>query len=52
MLLEDPAASISEAAVRCGFDSPSNFTKMFRRFYNCTPREYRHMQIDGSVRHH
>ena len=51
MLLEDPAASISEAAVRCGFDSPSNFTKMFRRFYNCTPREYRHMQIDGAVCH-
>ena len=47
MLLEDPAASISEAAVRCGFDSPSNFTKMFR----CTPREYRHMQIDGAVCH-
>lgn len=52
MLLEDPAASISEAAVRCGFDSPSNFTKMFRCFYNCTPREYRHMQIDGAVCHH
>ena len=47
MLLADPSGSISEAAADCGFDSPSNFTKMFRRFYNCTPREYRRMQADG-----
>ena len=42
MLLTNPAGSISEAAAYCGFDSPSNFAKMFRRFYNCTPREYKH----------
>lgn len=41
MLLADPDSSISEIASMCGFDSPSNFSKMFRRFYNCTPREYR-----------
>lgn len=41
MLLRNPAASISEIATMCGFDSPSNFTKIFRRFYNCSPREYR-----------
>lgn len=41
MLLKNPAADISEIAASCGFDSPSNFAKMFRRFYNCTPREYR-----------
>lgn len=40
MLLADPASSISEVAVYCGFDSPSYFAKMFKRFYNCTPRKY------------
>ena len=46
MLLADPASSISEIAVSCGFDSPSNFTKRFRRFYACTPREYRHLHAE------
>lgn len=41
MMLGNPADSISEIAVQCGFESPSNFTKTFKRFYNCTPREYR-----------
>lgn len=41
MLLDTPAGSISETAISCGFDSPSNFTKTFRRFYGCSPREYR-----------
>ena len=43
MLLANPASSISEVAAYCGFDSPSNFAKMFKRFYSCTPREYRHI---------
>lgn len=41
MLLKNPASSIAEVAAGCGFDSQSNFAKMFKRFYNCTPREYR-----------
>lgn len=41
MLIRTPADSISSIALRCGFDSQSNFAKMFKRFYNCTPREYR-----------
>lgn len=41
MLSRNPADSISEIATLCGFDSPSNFSKVFKRFYNCTPREYR-----------
>lgn len=41
MLLGDPGKSVSEIAMNCGFDSPGNFTKLFRRYYNCTPREYR-----------
>lgn len=46
MLLGSPADSISEIATQCGFDSPSNFAKIFRRFYNCTPREYRNRNIN------
>ena len=41
MLLNDPESSISEIALSCGFDSPSNFARTFKRFYNRTPREYR-----------
>ena len=46
MLLGDKGKSISEIAADCGFDSPSNFTKFFRRYYNCTPREYRQKQTE------
>lgn len=46
MLLNDLTKSISEISTYCGFDSPSNFTKLFRRFYNCTPREYRHKHAE------
>lgn len=40
-LLENPQDSVSEIAGAAGFDSPSNFSKVFKRYYNCTPREYR-----------
>lgn len=41
MLLADAGRSVAEIAAACGFDSPSNFAKMFRRFYGAGPREYR-----------
>ena len=41
LLLQEPGISVSQAAMQCGFDSPSHFSKMFRRFYDCSPREYR-----------
>lgn len=41
MLRAEPGCSVSQIAVACGFDSPSNFSKMFRRFYGLSPREYR-----------
>ncbi len=41
MLVKNPEESISQIATLCGFDSPSNFAKLFKRFYNCTPRGYR-----------
>lgn len=51
-------ASISEISFSCGFSSPSNFTRLFKRFYGCTPREYRKtvvgykegLHADGPVR--
>lgn len=45
MLLYSPESSISDIAASCGFDSPSNFAKTFKRFYNCTPREYRKLKM-------
>jgi len=42
-LLQDPSGSIAETAAGCGFDSPSNFSRLFRRYYNCTPREFRRL---------
>lgn len=41
LLLRSPGSSVSEIAAMCGFNSPSNFSQMFRRFFKCTPREYR-----------
>lgn len=48
MLLINPEDSISEIASLCGFESPSNFSKIFKRFYNCTPREYKNFKITSS----
>lgn len=44
MLLAEPQKSIAQVAADCGFDSPSNFSMMFRRFYGQAPREYRRGQ--------
>lgn len=41
LLLTFPALSISEIANACGFDHPSYFSKMFKQFYNYSPKEYR-----------
>lgn len=41
LLLREPEKSVSQIALRCGFDSPSHFSKMFRRFYDCSPKEHR-----------
>jgi|GEM_PF-129795 len=40
-LLRQPGASVSEAALSCGFDNFSYFSKMFRARYGCTPSDYR-----------
>lgn len=40
-LLAAPDEGIGQLAAACGFDSPSNFARLFRRYYLCTPRDYR-----------
>lgn len=41
LLRERPELSISEITSLSGFDYPSYFSKLFRRYYSCTPKEYR-----------
>lgn len=40
MLLNDPNTSISEIAMRVGFNNMSNFNRAFRKYIGCTPSEY------------
>lgn len=46
LLLADRTAGIADIALDCGFDSPSSFSQLFRRYYKCTPREYRISHAD------
>ncbi len=41
ILLKESHCTISEIALRCGFESASNFSHTFKRFYQCTPKAYR-----------
>lgn len=43
-LLSQPSENIAVLSASCGFDSPSYFTKQFRKFFKCSPREYRQKQ--------
>lgn len=45
MLHSMPSASIAEISAKCSFDHPSYYTKQFRRFYQCTPRDYRSQRV-------
>ena len=39
-LLETEGCSVTEAALGSGFTGSSYYTEVFRRYMNCTPREY------------
>jgi len=41
IMLKENDLSINEIATLCGFDSPSYFSQLFKRYYLCSPREYR-----------
>ncbi len=46
----EPAA-ISEIAYRAGFKSPAHFSRMFKRVFNMSPREYRAAgRVEGAPR--
>lgn len=45
LLRSKPSASIAAVASDCGFDHPSYYAQQFKRFYQCTPREYREKEI-------
>lgn len=45
LLVKNPSHTISEIASLCGFNSSSNFSKLFKRFYKYSPREYRNLAI-------
>ena len=47
--LIQPERSLLEVAYLLGFSDPSNFFRAFRRWYDCTPGEYRARQEKGSV---
>lgn len=40
-MLAETDDTISEIALKCGFDSIANFEKQFRRLQQCSPKEYR-----------
>lgn len=39
-LLLQKKDSITSISMQCGFSSPAYYTKLFRKFMGCTPREY------------
>lgn len=43
-LLSGTDKAVTEIGFLVGFNSPSHFSKIFRQFLNCTPREYRRRQ--------
>lgn len=48
MLLRNQNLSISEISSSCGFESPSNFSQMFKRYFKTTPREYKNKGVKAS----
>lgn len=40
-LLKETGLSVTEVGNRTGFDSPTYFTMIFKRFMGCTPTHYR-----------
>lgn len=43
-LLSRGKDSITDISLQCGFSSPSYYTKLFRKFMGCTPREYKNKE--------
>jgi two-component system response regulator YesN len=39
-VLLDPRLNVAEVAERCGFCNPAYFASVFKKYVNCTPREF------------
>ncbi|NTF33876.1 AraC family transcriptional regulator [Rhizobium skierniewicense] len=52
LLTTAPNLPIKEVSVRCGFDDPNYFSKVFRRLYSINPSEFRSTGMYASVRPH
>jgi len=50
-MLADPAIPLSEVAVRSGFTSLQYMYAVFRREFNCTPRQYMENVREGARTH-
>lgn len=44
LLVNNPTKNIDQIGYECGFESPSYYTQLFKRYYNCTPTEFRNTQ--------
>ena len=43
------ADSIADLAASVGFNSPSYYNKLFRKYLNCTPTEYKKTLQNGNA---
>ena len=43
VFLKETDRSVTGIAADCGFESPSNFSRTFRKYYDATPLEYRRL---------
>lgn len=48
-MMGDQALSITDIAFRAGFSNLSTFSRVFRKYKNCTPSEYRLIYVKGHV---
>ena len=44
LLVDNPTKNIDQIGYECGFETPSYYTQLFKRYYNCTPTEFRNSQ--------
>ena len=51
VFLRESALTVAQVAARCGFDSPSNFAQVFRKYYHCSPRDFRRDFQEGRPGH-
>ena len=51
VFLRESTLTVAEVALHCGFDSPSNFAQTFRKYYHCSPRDFRRDFQEGRPGH-